>query len=171
MMSSISGGGDRRRSQELTGRTVLFCLVTFFAVVAAVNAVMMVAAVTTFGGVETKSSYQAGLTFAREEAAAEAQGARHWRVNATLQRAPGGATRIVLSAQDAVGQPLTGLEADISLIHPTDRRLDRAVTVQADGPGRFHGAVTPAPGQWDLVIELARNGERLFRSRERIVLR
>ena len=50
----------------MTGWTVFVCLVAFFAVVAAVNAVMMTAAITTFGGVETGSSYQAGLAFARE---------------------------------------------------------------------------------------------------------
>ena len=166
-----SGGRDGHRPRELTGRRVLFCLVAFFAVVAAVNAVMMTAAVTTFGGIETKSSYQAGLTFAREEAAAEAQQARHWRVIAALRRVAGGSTQIELSARDAENRPLTGLEASVSLIHPTDRRLDRPVTMQAVDASRFRGAVTPAPGQWDLVIELARAGERLFRSRERIILR
>ena len=150
---------------------MLFCLVAFFAVVAAVNAVMMTAAVTTFSGVETKNSYQAGVTFAREEAAAEAQESRHWRVNASLRPEAGGLTQIELSAQDVRGQPLAGLEATVSLIHPNDRRLDRPVTMQANAPGRFRGAVTPAPGQWDLVIELSRDGERLFRSKERIILR
>ena len=57
------------------------------------------------------------------------------------------------------------------MIHPNDRRLDRPVAMQADAPGRFSGVVSPAPGQWDLVIELTRDGERLFRSKERIILR
>src|SRR5262249_61393294 len=71
-----NGGGDAR---ELTGRTVFVCLVGFFAVVAAANAVMIRAAVSTFGGLETESSYQAGLVFAREEAQARSQDALHWR--------------------------------------------------------------------------------------------
>ena len=173
-MSNIldrSNGGARPQRRELTGRTVLFCLVAFFAVVATVNAVMMAFAVTTFGGVETKSSYQAGVLFAREEAAAEAQQSRHWRVSASLQRVDGGSTQIELTAQDAENRPLAGLEANIALIHPTDRRLDRPVTMYADGGGRFLGAAAPAAGQWDLVIELSRDGERLFRSRGRVILR
>lgn len=165
-----SGGGTGKRPRELTGRTVLLCLVTFFAVVAGVNAVMMTFAVTTFGGVETKSSYQAGLKFAQEEVAAEAQQARHWRVKAALRQA-GGSTQIELSARDGDDRPLSELEANVSLIHPTDRRLDRAVSIQADGRGRFEGAFSSIPGQWDLVIELARDGERLFRSKERVILR
>jgi nitrogen fixation protein FixH len=174
MMSSLhthAGGGARRRPRELTGRTVLLCLVAFFAVVAAVNAVMMTAAVTTFSGVETKNAYQAGVTFAREEAAAEAQESRHWRVNSSLLPQANGLTQVGLSAQDRAGQPLAGLEATVSLIHPNDRRLDRPVAMQASAPGHFRGTVTPSPGQWDLVIELSRDGERLFRSKERIILR
>jgi nitrogen fixation protein FixH len=57
------------------------------------------------------------------------------------------------------------------LIHPNDRRRDRAMAMHAEGPGRFRGILAPLPGQWDLVIELSRGGQRLFRSRERIILR
>jgi len=171
ILSSRSSGRDGRRPRELTGRTVLLCLVAFFAVVASVNAVMMTAAVTTFSGVETKNAYQAGVTFAREEAAAAAQESRHWRVNSSLRHEANGLTQVALSAQDRAGQPLAGLEATVSLIHPNDRRLDRPVTMLANAPGRFSGVVTPSPGQWDLVIELSRDGERLFRSKERIILR
>lgn len=166
-----SGGGTGRRPRELTGRTVLVCLVAFFAVVAAVNAVMMTAAVTTFSGVETANSYQAGVAFAREEAAADAQQSRHWNVAAALRSQSSRPTRIDLSAKDQAGQNLTELEASVALIHPNDRRLDRPIAMQADGPGHFHGAFMPVAGQWDLVIELSHNGERHFRSRERIILR
>lgn len=170
-LTNHSGRGTGRRPRELTGWTVLSCLVAFFAVVASVNAVMMTFAVTTFGGVETASSYQAGLAFAREEAAAEAQQARHWRVNAVLQPDAGGSRRVELSARNASDKPLTGLDATVSLTHPTDRRLDRVVTMQTDGTGQYHGAVTAPAGQWDVVIELARSGDRLFRSKERVILR
>jgi len=150
---------------------VLACLVAFFAFVAGVNAVMIGAAVSTFGGLETKNAYQAGLAFASEEAAAQAQEARHWRVSAMLQRQRDGATAVEVSARDSADQPLTGLEAQVSLFHPADRRFDHAVAMRAAGAGRFHGTAAPGPGQWDVIIELARNGERLFRSKERVILR
>jgi nitrogen fixation protein FixH len=44
------------------------------------------------------------------------------------------------------------------------------MTVSKDGPGRFRGRASIAAGQWDLVIELWRQGERQFRSINRIVL-
>ena len=47
-----------------------------------------------------------------------------------------------------------------------------AVAVNEIGSGHFRGgAANMAAGQWDLVIELARQGERQFRSVNRIVLR
>ena len=166
-----SGGGRTRQRREVTGRTVLVCLVAFFAVVAGVNAVMVSAAVSTFGGIETVNAYQAGLSFANEEAAAQAQEARHWRVSARLRPQPSGSIAVELTAYDQAERPLTGLDAKVVLNHPTARRLDHAVAMQTDGAGHFRGEAVAAAGQWDLIIDLSRDGRRLFRSKERVSLR
>jgi nitrogen fixation protein FixH len=63
------------------------------------------------------------------------------------------------------------MDASARFERPTDRRLDHAVSVSEDQPGRFRGSAKISSGQWDLVIELSRHGERLFRSRNRVVLR
>jgi nitrogen fixation protein FixH len=64
------------------------------------------------------------------------------------------------------------MDATITFERPTDRRLDRPVPVSEDRPGHFRGdAEKISAGQWDLVIELSRQGERQFRSKNRIVLR
>ena len=65
--------------RPLTGRAVLAMLLGFFGLVIAVNLVMVRAAISTFGGVDTPSSYQAGLAFKAEEAAVAAQDARAGR--------------------------------------------------------------------------------------------
>jgi nitrogen fixation protein FixH len=158
-------------SRELTGRTVLICLVGFFVVVSAVNAIMISAAISTFAGLESDSPYQAGLAFDEEIAAARAQQALHWQVQAKLARSDGDETLVEISARDADGTPLPGLGATATLLHPTDRRLDRALAMMADGPGHFHGVTGAAAGQWDVVIELSRDGARRFRSKNRVVLR
>lgn len=156
--------------REITGRMVLLCLVGFFAVVAGVNALMTVLAVTTFGGVETESSYKAGLAFAREMSAARTQDALRWRVQATVIPHSDG-QRIELLAQDSEGRPLTGVLAGARLSHPTDRRADIAVDLHETSSGRYIGIAAPAAGQWDLVVELTRNGERVFRSRNRVAIK
>jgi nitrogen fixation protein FixH len=161
-------GGQGR---ELTGRTVLMWLVGFFAIVGAVNAVMVGAAISTFAGLEHDSPYQAGLAFDQEIAAARVQQALHWQVQAKVAKSDRGETLVEISARDADGAPLPGLGITASLVHPTDRRLDRDLAMTQDGPGHFSGVTGAAVGQWDIVIELARDGARQFRSKNRVILR
>jgi nitrogen fixation protein FixH len=149
---------------------VLICLVAFFAVIAGVNAIMIRAAVSTFGGVETGNAYQAGLAFAREIAAADAQDTLHWDVRAKVSTAAG-ATNLEVTAIDAIGRPLTGLTATARLMHPADKRADHVVVLAEDVPGVFTGRTDAVAGQWALVIELTRDGARIFRSSNRIFLR
>ncbi len=170
-LQDSSGGGGMVRPKEVTGRMVFICLVAFFAVVAGVNAIMIRAAVTTFGGVETESSYKAGLAFAREVAAVDAQQQRRWQVRATVLRDGQSGRRVEVLARDAADRPLNGLAAIVWLTHPTDRRLDQSIIMTEDGPGHFSGTAAFVIGQWDLVIDLDRDGERMFRSKGRMILR
>jgi len=158
-----------KHSRPLTGRTVFLCLLGFFGVVTLANAIMIRAAVSTFGGVETSSSYQAGLVFARNAAAARAQDELRWQVKANV-RPRGDAIAVEIDVRDAAGRPLTGLDASVALHHPTDRRADQTVSLSAGGAGYFHGTTARFSGQRDLMIELSRSGERLFRSQNRVVL-
>ena len=170
-IEQVSLRGDGCRAKEVTGRTVLVWLVAFFGIVAVVNVVMIRAAVSTYGGLETESSYQAGLAFARETADARAQDALRWRIDARLTPTRDGASTLVIDARDAQGRPLNGLTAKARLLHPADQRDDRAITLQETEAGSFRGVAPVAAGQWDLVLELTRDGSRVFRSRNRVVLR
>ncbi len=161
----------RQHPPELTGRMVLVCLVAFFGVVFGVNGVMVHEALSTFSGVETESSYQAGQLFERDVAMAKAQDAQHWQIDAKVTPAADGSARLDVLARDAAGTMLTGMDATALFERPTDRRLDRRVAVNKDAPGRFSGSAAIPAGQWDLVIELYRQGDRLFRSKNRVVIR
>lgn len=161
------GSGEK----EVTGWTVFICLVAFFAVVAAVNAVMMTAAITTFGGVETASSYQAGLAFARETSAVQAQARLGWQV-AVSPRPDGGATPVIeIVARDPANAPLAGLTVSGRLSHPMDKRADRVLAWREVATGVFRADSGRAVGQWDLVIEISQDGDLKFRSRNRLALR
>lgn len=157
--------------RPLTGRIVLLCFLSFFGVVASVNAIMISAAVTTFGGVEASGGYRHGLAFKNEIAAAREQGARRWQVRGNLLRNPAGEALLEVEARDAAGQPLGGVIAEARLAHPAVSRLDRPIELAATGAGRFRGTTEAPEGHWDLVIELHRGEERVFRSKSRIVLR
>jgi nitrogen fixation protein FixH len=162
-------GTDPER--KLTGGMVLAGLIAFFGVIFTANGVLIHEALSTFSGLETDSAYHAGQTFERDVAMANAQDDRHWQIDANLLPASAGATLIDIHARDAAGAPLSGMDATITLERPTDRRLDHAVAVRQDAPGHFRGSADNVPaGQWDLVIELTRQGEQQFRSVNRVVL-
>jgi nitrogen fixation protein FixH len=150
---------------------VLVGLLAFFAVVVGANGMLVHEALSTFGGVETDSSYRAGQLFERDVAMAKAQDAQHWRVEASVTSAADGSALLDIVAHDGAGLALAGIDATATFERPTDRRLDRSVAVSEDKPGHFRGSAAISPGQWDLVIELTRRGERQFRSKNRIVLR
>ncbi len=158
-----------RPPRVLTGRMVLICLLAFFGTIIGMNVVLIRVAVSSFSGVETESSYKAGLAFKNDVAAAHAQDALHWTVEASLQR-DSSETRIAVSAKDAEARPLSGLTLEARLAHPTDKRRDVVLGLAELTPGQFR-SLTPMPeGQWDLVIELRRATETVFRSKSRISL-
>ena len=165
-MSTTATAG--RPPRIITGRTVLLCLISFFGVIFAMNIVMVRLALSSFSGVETDSAYKAGLSFNNDAAAARAQDARHWSVDASVQR--GEATRLIITARDAQAHAVEGLRPDVRLAHPTDKRRDVPLEFVELTPGQFQ-SLTPMPeGQWDLVIGLNRETETVFRSKSRISL-
>lgn len=155
--------------RPITGRMVLAALVAFFGFVMLVNIVMVRAAITTFGGVDTPSSYQAGLVFKAEEAKAAAQVARNWTVDARIAPTADG-NALSFEVRDAAGRPVTGADVIARLAHPVDERRDVPVAVSEVGAGVYSGRVAADPGQWTLDIEIVKGGERLFRSRNRIAI-
>lgn len=160
-----------RKTRELTGKHVLLCLLGFFGLIFAVNAAMVKAAISTFGGVETSSSYKAELMFKQDIAAAEQQDALRWRVDGKLTRNDSGQTVLDISARDERGATVPGLSAQAQLAHPADARLDHVIPLDRTNSGQFHGEAQAQPGQWELIVDFYRGDARMFRSRSRVTLR
>ena len=161
-----------RQSKPLTGRTVLFCLLGFFGIVIGVNMAMMKFAIDTLPGAEVASAYRASIRFNDEIARARAQDSRGWQIGAHVERAPDGRALVQVDARDDKGAPLSGLVFTARLSRPTDARADRNLALSERGNGVYRGAVDDvAAGQWDLVIQAERGEERVFLSRNRVVLK
>lgn len=157
-------------SRPLTGRRVLIYLVAFFGVVFAANAALVKYALETLPGTEVDSAYRASLAFNAEIAAAHAQAQRGWHVVAHVERAGEGA-RLRIDARDAAGAPLGGMGFTARLERPTDVRGDRGFVLTERETGIYSGqAADVAPGQWELIVEAARGNERVFLSRNRVVM-
>ncbi|GGF81056.1 nitrogen fixation protein FixH [Azorhizobium oxalatiphilum] len=165
------GGRPGRVPGQLTGWHVLAALLGFFGLIIAVNVVMAHYAVATFGGVETESSYKAGLAFKAEEDAAATQNARQWRVILDVSDRPDGTRLLVIEARDAAGKPLAGYAVDARFAHPADARQDVTVPLTDLGGGRYQGTAGVHRGQWELIVDLAQGEGRLFRSKNRVQLR
>lgn len=155
----------------LTGRRVLVYLLAFFAVVFVANGVMIKLAIDTLPGTEVDSAYRASLAFNSEISAARAQAARGWQVQAQVERGPDQRAAVRIEARDARNLPVSGVAFVATLARPIDKRADRPLTLAEREAGVYRGeAVDVAAGQWDLIIEADRGSERVFLSRNRVVL-
>jgi nitrogen fixation protein FixH len=76
-----------------------------------VNAVMVRFATKTFGGVETESSYKAGLVFKQDIEAAAQQESLHWQVDGTVTRMGSGEVALEIKVRDGNGQIVPGWTA------------------------------------------------------------
>lgn len=153
----------------LTGRKVLAMLIAFFGVVMVVNFFMMKAAISTFGGVDTKSSYEAGRLFEGEVAKAAAQTARDWQVNAHLT--PSGADQVLaVDLRDGGGAPVTGVAVEATLAHPVDERNDVTFKLAEAGAGAYRGQAAVPAGVWELNLLIVRGDQQLFRSKNRVIV-
>jgi nitrogen fixation protein FixH len=160
-----------KRERRLTGRAVFLTFVVFFGVIFTVNALMLTLALDTMPGLTTASSYQASQHFNRDLAAARERDARGWAMEAHADRDPAGFAAVTVSLRDPAGAPVEGVGVAARLEHPARRALDRALDMARSGTGRYAGTAADVPaGAHDLVVEVSRDGEMLFRSRNRIML-
>ena len=161
----------QRAPRQVTGTTVLICFVGFFGIVATVNAIMMHAAITTFAGTETSSSYKAGLAYKQEEAAASAQAALNWQVDGRMVRTSSGESVLTVDVKDPTQAPVYGIDISARLTHPLNARLDHDISLSRTPNSNFRGVTEASAGQWTLIIEVARGGERVYRTKSRVVLK
>ncbi|MGE3989657.1 FixH family protein [Pseudorhodoplanes sp.] len=160
-----------RQPRKITGTTVLICFIGFFGIVATVNAFMIHAAVTTFAGTETSSAYKAGLAYKQEEAAASAQAALNWLIEGRIARTPSGEALLSVGIRDRNRLPVHGIDVSARLAHPLNARLDHDIALARVANGEFRGVTEAAAGQWTLTLEVMQGGDRVYRTKSRVVLK
>ena len=160
---------QERPGRKLTGRKVLLILLTFFLVVATVDAIMIYFAKTTFRGLDGDRPYEAGLSFNRDLEAAREQEKLGWSVDMGVEPASTGA-RIVARPRDKSGQPIAGLSVRARFAHPSDRNRDLHVLMPETAQGVYSGAVSAPAGSWLVELEMDRADKVMFRSKNRVHL-
>ncbi len=141
-------------TQQFTGRHMAVILVSFFAVVFAVNFVMASRASSTFGGVVVENSYVASQQFNRWLGEARAQQQLGW--SASASRAADGRVRVAVSGAGP-GVGVTALAR-----HPLGRQPDRTLGFDRGADGVFVSSKPLPAGRWTLHLEL-REGTATWR--------
>jgi nitrogen fixation protein FixH len=150
--------------RPVTGKHVLFGILGFFGFVMSVNAVFIVAAVSTFDGLESPKAYDEGRAFNQTIAAAKAQGELGWTLQSRMT-APGLEVRLA----DAHGQPVRGLKVEATLWRPVHEGEDQALSFTEVAPGSYLAPVGAlGGGQWELRLETMAPGGVPVRVRERM---
>ncbi|WP_293858641.1 FixH family protein [uncultured Alsobacter sp.] len=180
MTQRLSLAGARLREPEtpagrngfrLTGKHVIVMFALFFAVVLAVNVVMMRIAITTFSGVESETPYKNGLAYNTRLDAARQQAALGWSVDARVQRTDDGHVSVSVEARDKAGRAITDLTGVVRFERPTDKRLDRETAIAPGGAGRYTAELDGiGVGVWEVVVLFGEGGPTEFESRNRIEL-
>ena len=78
----------------------------------------------------------------------------------------------MIDVRDKNGVLIPGLTGDVVLAWPADRRLDRKGVIVVREGAAYEAPLDKAlpPGQWDVVVTLRKNGERVFLSKNRVIL-
>jgi nitrogen fixation protein FixH len=142
-------------------RWIPWTFVAFFVVVVGANAVMAAFAVGSWTGLTTDNAYRNGLAYNRQLDAAQAQQALGWRVALDVTRAADGGTDIAVRLRDRFGYAISDAEVGAALVRPTHEGADIEATLEPRGEGRYGAHIDlPLPGQWDLKLQIIRDGQR-----------
>lgn len=155
--------------KPVTGRLVLFVLLSMFGVVILVNGIFMYFALSTHPGEIVGDAYNKGLRYNTTLADAARQQARGWRPE--LRFIPRGPRTgfIQLHMKRADGSPVTGLEIQAMLRRPADSAHDRMIKFFPSDPGTYRAELTvPLSGNWDINLTALRHKKRVYRLERRL---
>jgi nitrogen fixation protein FixH len=166
---SMTHNAPRERGFRFTGWHMVAVISLFFGVMFTANGTLVYFALTTFGGTEVDSSYKAGREIPAKMAEIHAQEARAWTVDLDIKRAPDGHVAASVAPHDKTGAPITGLEVEVRLQRPVDKREDVVIRLIEAEKGRYVGRVEGVEaGNWDAAIVASTGEGVVYRSKNRL---
>jgi len=146
-------------ARPITGRTVLYAMLGFFAVIFAVNGAFVYFALSSFPGLSTDHPYEKGVNYNQILADAEAQHISGWESHVSI--ADG--TRISVLMRDHEGAAVRGLNLGVQLIRPVRTGIDQQLVLIEDKPGQYTGTASHLQaGQWRMEVSAIQNGKRVY---------
>ncbi len=144
-----------------TGRKMLLLMVSFFAVIIAVNVFMAYSAVHTFPGLEVENSYVASQEFNKRAAAQRALG---WSVALTRE-----GNELVLNLQDKDGNEVLPASIHAVIGRPTFAGDDITLDFRLVG-NAYRATADLAPGPWRLFLDAVAQDGTLYKKRLKLVV-
>lgn len=141
-----------------TGRTFLFWLLGFFAIVFAANIVFVWFAADSWTGLAAEESYRRGVDYNQVLDRAARQDALGWTVQVGFQQTGDNTGDLTLQVVDSNGTAIEGRAVSASLRRPVIEGFDFAATLRMSAPGLYATQVVlPSPGQWDVRFEISQS--------------
>ena len=129
-----------------------------FAVVIAVNGIMMWLAIASFSGLYSDHARDHGVTYNRVIAEQKARDSLGWKVETSWDA---GSKSLLLELTEANGKPLSATRVAVELVRPAEKRPPIDLEMAGAGDGRFVATVNlPERGSWDLDILIEANGRK-----------
>ncbi len=144
-------------SRRLTwGPWVFFAM---FAVIIAVNGVMVAFAFGTWTGLETHGAYEKGLAYNKTLEAARRRDALGWQVEIALEQRDAEKVWLEVTFRNPDDRPLRLHAVTANLVRPTHSGHDLEVALARLQAGRYGAELTPPlPGQWDIRVNAEHDG-------------
>ena len=144
-------------------RHVPWLFVAGFAVVIAVNGIMVWLAIGSFSGLYTPQPRQRSLHYNEIIARQADRDALGWRLDVRWLAQD---DRLEIALVDAQGRPLGDARLHAELVRPAEKRPPLAVDLVAVDIGRYAATVAlPARGNWDLDVVVDHDGQRFAQTR------
>jgi nitrogen fixation protein FixH len=154
-----------RPQLRLNGWHVLAGFVLFFAVIAAVNAAMIMRAYGTYPGEVSTTPYEDGLGYDRMLQAREAQAELGWRTGVAFARPD----VLEFTAFDRAGAPIVFARIDAALERPATTLGRRNIRFVESAPGAYRADVAGLRGAWDLTLNARDGAGRRFALEQRLI--
>lgn len=161
----------RRQKGTIRGHHVLLGVLSFFALVFAVNGYFMFAAISTYSGVVADEPYLKGLAYNARIAAGERQIELGWQDGVSLSNDG----RITVTVTDREARPVQGLAISGFIGRPSTVQHDHAFRLTEQERGRYTADIGALePGNWIIALEArssADDAEPAYRARRRLWLK
>jgi nitrogen fixation protein FixH len=153
-------------TRPFTGRHMAIIIISFFAVIIAVNLTMAYFARSSWTGLVVKNSYVASQSFNRDAEIARQQQALGWRMTLNVKR-----EAVQFTVLDRDNRAMTGLRIRAVLQRPTDEAGDQILKLQESGAGIYRTDVVIGGGVWVADITAEKSDTELVRFVQRIFVK